>query len=109
VLLKTELELFSSAIIYRDEANNRISRKEVINLIMEMLLCYNFTMAESHLNYLIKKEKIKCLKHNGHMVKAQAMMTKHSQTHKEQQLWWNTTLEEALAKQQYLNQLAEEF
>ena len=86
-----------------------MSRKEVINLIMELSQYYNFTMAKSHLDYLIKKEKIKGLNHNGCTIKAQAMTTKCSQTHKEQQLQWHTALEEAFAEQQHLNQPAEEF
>jgi len=104
-----EIELLSSAMIYRDESNNGMSRNEAISLIMELAQMNNRKKAENHLEHLVRTKQLKGLKNNGRVVKAQATTTKRSQIQVEQQLRWHTTVDDTLAEMRRLNQPAAAF
>jgi len=103
LLNDNEVELLSNTIIYRDEANNGMSRNEAISLVQELAQTTNGSAAESHYDYLARKERLVGVKNFGRSVKAQATTTKRGQITVEQQLRWHTAVKEALDYQREVN------
>ena len=103
LLQDADVELLSNTIIYRDEANNGMSRNEAISLVMELSQTTNRTAAEGHYDYLVRKDRLKGVKNSGRTVKAQATTSKRGQITVEQQLRWHTTAQEALDFQRRVN------
>ena len=77
-----EIAFLQNVIQYRDEANQGMTRDEVISLIMT---------CENHLDYLIRTGRLSDLKRGGRVTKAQATTVKRSQINVEQQRRWNIT------------------
>ena len=109
LLNESELELLNSTLLYRDQANNGMSRSEAVSLICELAQCSDRKKACNHLNYLVSHNKLSGLKRGGRVVAAQATTKKRSQIVVEQQLRWHTTVEDALQELRRLNQPAIEF
>ena len=103
------IELLTSALIYRDEANIGMSRNETIALVMELAQINDRTAAENHFDYLVRKKQLIGVKNFGRAVKAQATTTKRTQITIDQQLRWHTCIEEASEFQQRVNLPAEEY
>lgn len=98
-------KLLQSIAVARDDANNGMTRKELIDVIMEMSGTGNRKKAENHLDYLIRKKGLPELKRGGRVVKAQKTTTKRSQINMEQQLRWHTAVEDVLSQLKQLNPL----
>ena len=96
LLNKNEIELLASTLIYHDEANNGMSRNEAITLVMELAQTTNRVAAENHFDYLVRKKLLRGVKNHGRTVKAQPTTTKRTQITVEQQLRWQSAMEEAL-------------
>jgi len=100
------VDLLSATIVHRDEANNGMSRNEVIALTMEMSQCSKRQTAENHFDHLVRTKRLRGVKNFGGTVAAQATTTKQSQMHIKQQLRWHTCVDEALSEMRRLNQPA---
>ena len=59
----------------RDTSNFGVSRKEVIQVITELRQANLFVKAENQLDYLIRDNRLTCLKRLGRVVTAQATTT----------------------------------
>ena len=93
-LLSTELiDVLQDIIRKRDEINNGVSRKEAIQLIVDLGQCGSSKAAENHLDYLIRKGQLTGLKRGGKVVTAQSTTTERSQINCEQQLRWHFLIE----------------
>ena len=93
-LLSDELiTVLQDIIRKRDEINNGVSRKEAIQLIVDLGQCTSSRSAENHLDYLIRKKKLTGLKRGGRVVTAQSTTTERSQINCEQQLRWHFLIE----------------
>ena len=65
-LLSDELiAVLQDIIRKRDDINNGVSRKEAIQLIVDLGQCISSRSAENHLDYLIRKKKLTGLKRGG--------------------------------------------
>jgi len=104
-----QVELLGQTIIYRDEANNGMSRNEAISLVMELAQTTQRKSAEGHYDYLVRQKRLLGVKNFGRSVKAQATTSKRGQITVEQQLRWHTTVEEALDFQRKMNQPSDEY
>jgi hypothetical protein len=93
----------------RDDGNNGMIRKEMINVMMQLTDASSFKQAESHYDYLIRQKVLPELKKGGRVVSAQATTTKRSCIRVEQQLRWHTLIQETWAEHARLNQPASEF
>ena len=62
-------------IIKRDTASLGMSRKEVIQVILELGQAKSFVQADNHLDYLIWANRLIHLKRLGRVVSAQEMTT----------------------------------
>ena len=71
-----DVEFLTVTAQYRDKANNGMSRKEMIDMIMKVTSCKKWKTAENHFDYLIREEKLPNLKHCGRVVAAQKTTTK---------------------------------
>ena len=94
-----EIAFLQNVIQYRDEANQGMTRDEVISLIMELKQTSKRKTCENHLDYLIRTGRLSDLKRGGRVTKAQATTVKRSQINVEQQLRWHTAVDSALADQ----------
>ena len=65
-------------IIKRDTANLGMSRKEVIQVILELGQAKSFSQAGNHLDYLIELKRLTNLKRLGRVVSDQATTTERS-------------------------------
>ena len=86
-----EIAFLQNVIQYRDEANQGMTRDEVISLIMELKQTSKRKTCENHLDYLIRTGRLSDLKRGGRVTKAQATTVKRSQINVEQQRRWNIT------------------
>ena len=86
LLHENDVELLSSTIVYRDEANNGMTRNEAITLVMELSQITDRKAAENHYDYLVRMKRLKGVKNFGRTVKAQATTTKRGQIMVKQQL-----------------------
>jgi hypothetical protein len=93
----------------RDEGNNGMIRKEMINVLMQLTDAKSFKQAESHYDYLIRHKELPELKKFGKVVSAQATTTKRSCIRIEQQLRWHTLIEHTWAEHARLNQPSADF
>jgi len=59
LLHENEIELLSSALICRDEANNGMSRNEAITLVQELVQTTNCVAAENHFDYLVRMKRLR--------------------------------------------------
>ena len=109
LLNDNDVELLASTIIYRDEANNGMSRNEAIQLVMELSQTTDRKAAECHYDYLVRQKRLVGVKNFGRSVKAQATTSKRGQITVEQQLRWHTTVQEALDFQRRVNKPTEEY
>ena len=69
-------EFLAGTANYRDKANNGMSRKELIDMILSITGTVDWKAAENHLDYLIRKKKLPNLKRNGRVIAAQKTTTK---------------------------------
>jgi len=112
LLDKEEVELLANTIVYRDESNNGMTRSEVTDLIMEMKQGVpSRKQADDHYQYLINTGRLAALgvKKGGRVVRAQATTDKRSQITPEQQWRWYTTVDQAFAELERLNQPSSSF
>ena len=77
---------------FRDEAQNGMSRKEVIQFIVK-LTGANEKKSENHFDWMIHKQHLPQLKNYGRVQTAQATTTKRACIHVEQQLRWHNVKE----------------
>ncbi len=101
-------ELIANTIKFRDEAQNGMTRKEVIQLLVQLTgglakLC------ENHYDWMNCAKKLPQLKNNGQVQYAQAMTTKRACIRVEQQLRWHNTIECVWEEHQQVNQPSDEF
>ena len=93
-LLSNELvEVLQDIIRKRDQINNGVTRKEAIQLIVDLGQCVSSKAAENHLDYLIRLKRLPDLKRNGRIILAQSTTTERSQINREQQLRWHFLIE----------------
>ena len=77
------IDILQDIICKRDQLNNGASRKEAVQLIVDLGRASNTESAENHLDYLIRKGKLEHLKRGGKVVTAQATSTERSQVNRE--------------------------
>ena len=82
--------------VARDEANNGMSRLEIVYLIKELTGVNEHKKAENCWDYLVKKGKMKYLKSGGRVYKAQATTTKRIKITVDQQLRWHSTIDSGI-------------
>ena len=93
-LLSNELvEVLQDIIRKRDQINNGVTRKEAIQLIVDLGQCVSSKAAENHLDYLIRLKRLPDLIQNGRIILAQSTTTERSQINREQQLRWQFLIE----------------
>ena len=80
-------------IIKRDTANLGILRKEVIQVISELVQAKSLVQAENHLDYPIRAKRLPHLKMIGRVVSDQATTTERSQFSVSQQHRWHVMIE----------------
>ena len=85
-------EFIGNTIKFRDEAQNGMPRKEVIQLVMR-LTGSDKKASENHFDHLICAKKLPQLKNFGRVQSAQATTTKRACIRVEQQLRWHNTIE----------------
>ena len=81
----------ADTIKFRDEAQNGMTRKEVIQLLVQ-LTGGSEKLCENHYDWMIRAKKLPQLKNNGRVQYAQAMTTKRACIQVEQQLRWHNTI-----------------
>ena len=79
--------------VARDEANNGMTRLEIVNLIKELSCVNEQKKAENGWDYLVRKGKMKYLKSGGRVYKSQATTTKRTAITVEQQLRWHSMID----------------
>ena len=77
----------------RYKEDNGFSRKQTIQLIVDLGVAYSDNQAENHLDYLIRIVRLDKLKRNGRVVAAQATTTERSQINVAQQHRWRCLIE----------------
>ena len=87
------MKYVEDVIIKRDTGNQEMSRKEVIQVISELVQAKSFVQAENHLDYLIRVKRLTHLKSLGRVVSAQELTTKRSQICVSQQYRWHVMIE----------------
>ena len=93
-LLSNELvEVLQDIIRKRAQINNGVTRKEAIQLIIDLGQCVSSKSAENHLDYMIRLKRLPGLKRNGRTILAQSTTTERSQINREQQLRWHFLIE----------------
>ena len=73
----------------RDCSNAGVSRKEAVQIIVDLGQAKSYKSAENHLDYLIRPEKLVHLKRKGRIVSAQATTSERCQINVEQQMRWH--------------------
>ena len=106
---RDDQEILAATASYRDKANNGMSRKELIEMILSITSTVDWKAAENHLDYLIRQKKLPNLKRNGRVVAAQKTTTKRSQIIASQQFRWHALIESLLEEQKRVNLPAHEF
>ncbi len=101
-------ELLANTAKACDEAQNGMSRKEMIQ-IMVQLTGKNAKTCENHFDWLIREKKLTQLKNCGRVQKAQPTTTKRACIRIEQQLRWHNTIEIAWEDHCKCNQPTDEF
>ena len=77
----------------RDRQNTGVTRKEAIQIIIDLGQARSYKSAENHLDYLIRANKLMHLKRHGRIVSAQGTTSERCQINKEQQLRWHYLIE----------------
>ena len=89
LLSKRNILFLSDTIRSRDRMKNRMSRKEVIVTIMNLVPGISNKQAENCFDHCVRKKKIPGLKSGGKVQKFQSASTKCAQITKEQQFHWH--------------------
>ena len=87
------LNVLQDIVRKRDQINNGVTRKEGIQLILDLGQCTSSRSAENHLDYLIRNKRLPNLKRGGRVVTAQSTTTERSQINRQQQLRWHFLIE----------------
>ena len=77
-LSENQVNYVEDIIVKRGTTNLGMSRKEVIQVISELGQAKLFVQAVNHLDYLIRKKRLKHLKRPGKVVASQATLTELS-------------------------------
>ncbi len=85
-------ELIANTIKFHDETQNRMTRKEVNQLLVQ-LTGGSAKLCKKYYDWMICAKKLPQLKNNGRVQYAQATTTKHACIQVEQQLHWHNTIE----------------
>ena len=109
IMSKHDIEFLQDMSVARDEANNGMTRLEIINLIKELTGVNEQKKAENCWDYLVKKGKMKYLKSGGRVKKAQSTMTKRTAIPVEQQLIWHSTIDSGIEELVRLDEPRDEF
>jgi hypothetical protein len=101
-------ELIADTIKFRDEAQNGMTRKEVIQLLVQ-LTGGSEKLCENHYDWMIRAKKLPQLKNNGQVQYAQATTTKRACIQVEQQLRWHNTIACVWEEHRRVNLPSDEF
>ncbi len=101
-------EFIGNTIKFRDEAQNSMPCKKVIQLIMRLTGAKKKT-CENHFEFLIRLEKFPQLKNYGQVQTTQATTTKRACICVEQQLCWHNTIQNVWEDHRLFNQPADKF
>ena len=93
---------------FGDEAQNGMSRKEVIQFIVRLTGAKE-KKSENHFDWMIRNQHLPQLKNFGRVQKAQATTTKRACIRVEQQLRWHNTTETVWEEHRLFNQPTDEF
>ncbi len=85
-------ELIANTIKFRDEAQNLMTCKEVIQLLVQ-LTGGSAKLCKNHYDWMICAKKLPHMKNNGQVQYAQATTTKRACIRVKQQLCWHNTIE----------------
>ncbi len=101
-------DFIMQTIKFRDEAQNGMPRKEVIQFIVKLTGGSN-KQCENHFDWMIRNKKLPELKSHGRVQTAQATTTKRACIRVEQQLRWHNTIESVWEDHCLFNQPTNEF
>jgi hypothetical protein len=101
-------EFIGNTIKFRDEAQNGMPCKEVIQLIMRLTGAKKKT-CENNFDFLIRMEKFPQLKNYGRVQTAQATTTKRACIRVKQQLRWHNTIQNVWEHHCLFTQPADKF
>jgi hypothetical protein len=101
-------ELIANTIKFRHEAQNGMTRKEVIQLLMQ-LTGGSAKCCKNHYDWMIRSKKLPQLKNNGRVQYSQAKTTKCACIRDKQQLCWHNTIECVREEHRRVNQPSDEF
>lgn len=93
LLTEAQRRFIASTAKFRDEAKNGMTRKELIQLILQLSGSSDMKQCANHLDYLIRAKKLPELKNSGRVKSAQATTTKRACIRVEQQLRWHNLIE----------------
>ena len=93
LLSNSQVKYVEDIIIRRDTSNLGMSRKEVIQVISELVQAKLFVQADNHLDCLIREKRRKYLKRLVRVVTAQATTTERSHICVSQQYCWCIVIE----------------
>ena len=100
-------ELIANTIKFHDETQNGMTRKEVIQLLVQ-LTGGSGKLCKNHYDWMIRAKKLPQLKNNGRVQYAQATTTKCACIQVEQQLHWHNTIECVWEEHWQVNQPSDE-
>ena len=104
MLSEDEIRYFEETAVQRDNANNGMTRKEMISFI-QLFIGRDYKKAENHFDYLIPSKKLSRLKGDGKAMKAQNTNTARSQIRVASQLRWHCMIDAIWSAVKQYNQL----
>jgi hypothetical protein len=94
---------------FRDEAQNGMTRKELVQLMLQVTGSSSMEQCYNHYGYLVRKKLLPELKNHGRVRIAQATTTKRACLRTEQQLRWHNLVTTIWEEHRRVNQPSQEF
>ena len=109
LLSNVEVEILQDIVCKRDRVNEGVSRKEAVQLGIDIGQAKSIKQAENHLDYLIREQRLPKLKRDGRTVLAQTTTTERSQINVNQQLCWHFMIDAEWEHLRKVNTPSEKF